>query len=450
MTGSIHISATEPPAITPLFLQVAVGKREYSGNIEQDSLSFPVTSLRESMVLMLYNADMELISKSELKTKTIVESGAMDITITPDNAGKIILQVQFLLNDDDRKKIQEMRNSAMKRKQQELLGDTSELNFPDSPLSKRIIERISNIRSRGDERPKLRKSMSLDDLQERAVFSGINVDPRMKASKDLLLLQSGVKNTTMFEGRSGPEIGSGKPESKSNSSVKKMISALEGTSPLLKGSASETGVSHTDSGSVQAGKAAVPFVGDNNSKGSNCRSGKTAVLFQHKPGQAGTPNAAAESRRGRRSSGRGGASKQKQGENELRQTKGRSQAKHRRSKSIGSSSYYSPEQMRLRDYPLNFLVATSSTWIHPHVCVTSASRQLKDLLELEHLNSVARVREGTQQQEQSTRNDDDESFASAQTPSGRGFQMLNGWLINQGVRAAIVVIACGALLVNSR
>nr|XP_034584939.1 uncharacterized protein LOC117847763 isoform X1 [Setaria viridis]TKW25512.1 hypothetical protein SEVIR_3G124000v2 [Setaria viridis] len=479
MPGSIQISATQPPAITPLFLQVAVGKREYSGNIEQDGLSIPVTSLRESMVIMLYNADRELISKSELKTKTIVESGTMNAVFTLDSGGEIILQVQFLLNDDDRKRIQEMRNSAMKRKQQELLGDGYELNFPDSPLSKQLIEKIPNIRSKGDERPKLRKSVSLDDLQERKVFSGISVDPRMKASRDLLL-QRGVRNT-WFEDPSGSQKGNGKVESKSSSSVKKMISAFEGTSP--QGVASEIDASLTDSGnsSTQTGKAIVPF-GDNkgsnyrpgttvllidasltdscnsstqtgkaiipfgDDKGSNYRSGKT-VLFQHKkssaPEQIGIPSAT-ESRSGRSSSS-DRASKQKLRENELNRTKRGSQAKHRRS--IGPS--YSLERMHSRDYverPLNYLVGTSNTWIHPHVCVTTASKQLKDLLELEHWKSRGRMKHTDKIQESTG---DDESIASAQSRSG-GFPMLNWWLINQGVSAAIVVIACGAMFLNNR
>ncbi|TVU01959.1 hypothetical protein EJB05_52608 [Eragrostis curvula] len=172
---------------------VAVGKREYNGNIEQDDLSFPVTSLRESMVIILYNADKELISKTELKTKTIVESGSTDVVLTLDS-GEIILQLKFLLSDDDRKRIQEMRNSAMKRKQQEPLGDGHQLNFPDSLLSKRLIEKISNIESKGDQdHTKMRKSMSLDDLQDRETFSGIHVDAPMNASRDLLLQGGGGK-----------------------------------------------------------------------------------------------------------------------------------------------------------------------------------------------------------------------------------------------------------------
>lgn len=89
--------------------------------------------------MILYNADRELIAKAELKTKAIVESGTSDVVLTLDSGGKIILQLQFLLSDEDRKRIQEMRNSAMKRKQQELLGNGYELYFQDGPLSKQLM-----------------------------------------------------------------------------------------------------------------------------------------------------------------------------------------------------------------------------------------------------------------------------------------------------------------------
>jgi len=385
----------------------------------------------------------------------------------------------------------------------------------DSPLSKRLIEKISNIQSKGAERSKLRKSLSLDDLQERAVLSGINVDPRMKKASRDLLLQRGFRDTLSLEDTSGYKKGSSIPESKSSSSVKKMISTFEGTTP--QGIISETDVSPTptDSGSTQAGKTVIPFDDHKASnhrsgktvssqhmkmtapiqtgmsktteskrsrsfetgvsptptdsgsaqegntvipfhddhKASNYRSGKT-VSSQHikmsAPVQTGMPKTT-ESRRSRRSSSRDGASKQNLRENELTRTKRRPRAKHQLS--IGPS--YSAEQMHSRGYverPLNYLVATSSTWIHPHICVTSASKQLKDLLELENLNSLAHIQHtGKNQhvQEDIQENKSDESIASAQTRSG-GFPMINGWLINQGVRAAIVVIACGAMFFNNR
>jgi hypothetical protein len=106
-------------------------------------------------------------------------------------------------------------------------------NLLDSPLSKRLIEKISNIQSKGAERSKLRKSLSLDDLQERAVLSGINVDPRMKRASRDLLLQRGVRETLSLEDPSCSKKGNSIPESKSSSSVKKMISTFEGTTPQV-------------------------------------------------------------------------------------------------------------------------------------------------------------------------------------------------------------------------
>ena len=157
--------------------------------------------------MMLYNADKELVSKTglfvvgslspssvyhlhacqltrvaiflqiitEVKTKLIVELGTMDAVFTLDSGGTIILQLQFFLSDEDRKRIQEMvrcffydlcyfheslknyfswkvqfklkytvyvfllflfiqRNSVMKRKQQELLGNGDEFYFQGNLL----------------------------------------------------------------------------------------------------------------------------------------------------------------------------------------------------------------------------------------------------------------------------------------------------------------------------
>jgi hypothetical protein len=106
-------------------------------------------------------------------------------------------------------------------------------NLLDSPLSKRLIEKISNIQSKGAERSKLRKSLSLDDLQERAVLSGINVDPRFKKASRDSLPQRGVRDTLSLEDPSGSKKGNTIPESKSSSSVRKMISTFEGTTPQV-------------------------------------------------------------------------------------------------------------------------------------------------------------------------------------------------------------------------
>lgn len=90
--------------------------------------------------MLLYNADRSLISQAgvfqlvhcsffllsqhkyellpvltnnpqittELKMKAVVESGTMDVDFSLDNGGSIILRLQFLLSDEDRRRVQEM------------------------------------------------------------------------------------------------------------------------------------------------------------------------------------------------------------------------------------------------------------------------------------------------------------------------------------------------------
>ncbi|KAM0887166.1 hypothetical protein ACQ4PT_029217 [Festuca glaucescens] len=445
MPGSIQISDIQPPVTAPLFLQVIVGKREYSGNIGQDGFSFPVTSLRDSLVMTLYDTDKDLVSKTEVNTRAIVELGTMDVVFSLDSGGTIILQLRFLLSDEDRKRIQEMRNSVVKRKQQELLGNGHELYFQDIPLSREQAEEISDIASKGDQLT-LRKSMKLDDLKERDASSVVSVALPNKHSEEIsdiaskgdqltlrkslslddlkdrdvptvassgsramgsndLALQSGGTTSTL----EGPididsKKGQGK-ESRLSSAVKKMITAFESSSPQaphsiprIKSESSLEGVSvssetstnssikprtpgaslstQTDLSAGTSGKVTITSA----DTVSSSRSGKQVLFGKKKPAtsrQTGVSNTP-ESRR-RSSSRRERTAKTSMEDNgSIRSTE-----KHR-SRSIGA---YSPEQQQAD----RLAVASSITWIHPHVCMTTASRQLRNLVDLEHLNSVRNI-----------------------------------------------------------
>ncbi|XBJ21316.1 hypothetical protein VPH35_011991 [Triticum aestivum] len=435
MPGSIRISDIQPPVTAPLFLQVNVGKKEYSGDIGQHGFSLPVTSIRDSMVMTLYNADKELVSKTEVKTKLIVELGTMDAVFTLDSGGTIILQLQFFLSDEDRKRIQEMRNSVMKRKQQELLGNADELYFQeDSPLPKEHAEDIPGIPSKDDQLT-LRKSMSLDDLKKRVVFSETSVDSGMVASKDLPLQIGG--NTSMLEGPIdiNSKKGQGKPKSRSSSAVKKMISAFESSSPqglpsvprIRSESSLEEmpSVSSSETSTNPSRKPPTPgaSVDAPGRTQTGPRPGKQAMIIGNKKpstssGKTGPLNTQESRRR---------SSRQSAGASDMIRSEKRSAEKRRR-RSIGT---YSSEQQ------VNPCGATSSVaWIsHPHVCITTASRQLKDIVDVEHLNSMENLGKGA-------------GDGAARWPDG--FPVLNGWLINQGVRGVIVIIACGAVFFNNR
>uniref|UniRef100_A0A0E0L002 Uncharacterized protein n=1 Tax=Oryza punctata TaxID=4537 RepID=A0A0E0L002_ORYPU len=435
MPGSIHVSAAQSPAATsPLFLQVVLGKREYNGSIGQGEFSFPVTSLRESMVMLLYNADRSLISQAELKTKAVVESGTMDVDFSLDNGGSIILRLQFLLSDEDRRRVQEMRISAVKRKQQELLSDGYALS-QDSSLSKQQFE--------GDQ-PTFRKSMSLDDFQE-------------KTTRDSPV-QSVGRNMSSFEDPNDSERGHDKPESTSSSAVKKMISAFEISPPQgltriksesslkvlsassenFTQSSSENSSSsvatqevsgHTQAGLVAgtSGKMQLPPGDESFSNKRSNAAGQQAVLSTTSEGRI---------RRVFREKDLDDSEMVINGQN---RSKKRSMPKRRRA-AIGP---YSLEHM------------------HPHVCITTASRQLRELVELEPpLDSFVvigqvdikkpNVRGGASMQDQGTSEDKTKNEMVSARGGDHGFPMLDGRLINQGVRVVIVIIACGAIFLNNR
>ncbi|KAM3413358.1 hypothetical protein ACQJBY_004501 [Aegilops geniculata] len=439
MPGSIRVSDIQPPVAAPLFLQVNLGKKVFSGYIGQDGFSFPVTSLRDSMVLSLYDADKELVSKTEVKTRSIVELGSTDVVFSLDSGGQIILQLQFLLSDEDRKRIQEMRNSAMKRKQQELFGNSDELYFQESTPPKDQAEEISDIPSKEDPLM-LRKSMSTDDLKRRVVFSEIIIGTNTAVPKNPLL-QTSTSECSIVDIKGlppksdiGSKRGQGEPESRSSSAVKKMISAFESGSsqgpplvPRIKSEGSLEGMlsASTNPSDKSSGKVTVTS-GD---IGSETRSGRHAatIISNKKPSasrQAGLLNAQ-ESRR-RSSSRRDRAAKTSMGEGAEKQNH------HRRSIA-----------------PMHPGATSSIAWTgHPHICITTASRQLKDLVGLEHLNSMKNAQQSAREEdtEEGTSNDD---AVGSKRRRFYGFPALNGWLINQGVRGVIVIIACGAVFLNN-
>lgn len=84
------------------------------------------------------------------------------------------------------------------------------------------------------------------------------------------------------------------------------------------------------------------------------------------------------------SSRRDGAARQNMGANDTIHPEKRSAEKRRR-RSTGT--YSSPEQQTNRSAE-----TSSVAWIsHPHLCITTVSRQLKDIVDLEHLNSMKKA-----------------------------------------------------------
>lgn len=110
--------------------------------------------------------------------------------------------------------------------------------LPDSTPPKEQAEEISDVPSKED-RLTLRKSMSLDDLKGRAVFSEISIKGTNMAAPKNPPLQTSTSegpidiNGLPPKGGIGSKRGQGEPEGRSSSAVKKMISAFESSSPQV-------------------------------------------------------------------------------------------------------------------------------------------------------------------------------------------------------------------------
>ncbi|CAL9161182.1 unnamed protein product [Musa hybrid cultivar] len=135
MPGTIQVSVLElmepPPSASPaltdaktrsLSLKVTAGKREYQ-TVGKMEITFPVVSLRENLVVMLYSLDGNLLSRIEFKTLSVVERGMLDDTFPLEGGGTVRVRLQFLLSEEERLRIHELRNSTLRRKHGEMLKE---------------------------------------------------------------------------------------------------------------------------------------------------------------------------------------------------------------------------------------------------------------------------------------------------------------------------------------
>ncbi|XP_054822461.1 uncharacterized protein LOC129320837 isoform X2 [Prosopis cineraria] len=124
MPGTILVSVLEfmglPSSSTSI--KVSLGKTEHLIS-EKGDFSFPLNSLRDDFIVKLQDADGNEISRTGFHTKPIVEKGVWE-DIFPLGHGHLRLKLQFILNDEDRDRIRMMRQSALKKKHDELLGSS--------------------------------------------------------------------------------------------------------------------------------------------------------------------------------------------------------------------------------------------------------------------------------------------------------------------------------------
>ncbi|XP_022999457.1 uncharacterized protein LOC111493817 isoform X1 [Cucurbita maxima] len=120
MPGTIRVSVLEfidlPELLSsPISIKVSMGKTHYETSDKGD-FSFPLTTLRDDVILIIQDAGGNEISRAGVQVKSIVEKGYWDDLFPLEGGGRVHLQFQFALSEDDRSRIRMMRETVLRRK----------------------------------------------------------------------------------------------------------------------------------------------------------------------------------------------------------------------------------------------------------------------------------------------------------------------------------------------
>ncbi|KAL2997788.1 hypothetical protein AAZX31_09G060600 [Glycine max] len=133
MPGTIMVSVLEfmdLPLSSSTFIRASLGKIEYQVN-DKGNLSFPLTSLRDDLIFKILDSEGNEISRTGVQIKLILEKGVLEDNF-PLGGGHLRLKLQFILSDEERDRIRSLRQSALKKKHDELLSSSRRGEESDS------------------------------------------------------------------------------------------------------------------------------------------------------------------------------------------------------------------------------------------------------------------------------------------------------------------------------
>ncbi|KAH0653024.1 hypothetical protein KY285_030563 [Solanum tuberosum] len=118
MPGTIQVSVFDFKNISSssICLWVSMGKRAYQ-TWDKGDFSFPLTTFRDNLVVRLEDVEGNEISRKEVETLSIVEKGCWDDVFQLEGGHYVHMKLQFSLSEDERNLIRNVRESALKKKQ---------------------------------------------------------------------------------------------------------------------------------------------------------------------------------------------------------------------------------------------------------------------------------------------------------------------------------------------
>ncbi|KAK8291830.1 hypothetical protein V6Z12_D06G083500 [Gossypium hirsutum] len=127
MPGTIQVSvldfkglhSSSSSSSSKVSIKVSKGKIEYQ-TWDKGEFSFPLTTLRDNLIITIQDAEGNEISHTGLETRLVVEKGVWDDIFHLEGGGHVHMKLQFFLNEEERQRIRIMRESALKKKHEEL------------------------------------------------------------------------------------------------------------------------------------------------------------------------------------------------------------------------------------------------------------------------------------------------------------------------------------------
>ncbi|XP_043810560.1 uncharacterized protein LOC110610757 isoform X8 [Manihot esculenta] len=127
MPGTIHVSVLEFMAfqssspVRQMSIKISLGKKEHQ-TWDKGDFSFPLTTLRENLIVTLQDAQGKEISHTVVETRLVIEKGTWDDIFPFEGGGHVHMKLQFVLSEEERHRIR-------------IMNDTDRLEDPSSAFS---------------------------------------------------------------------------------------------------------------------------------------------------------------------------------------------------------------------------------------------------------------------------------------------------------------------------
>ncbi|KAL9242018.1 hypothetical protein vseg_016064 [Gypsophila vaccaria] len=129
MPGTIQVSILEvvglphPQQSSSMGITVSMGKQAYDME-EKGNFSFVLASLRDNLRVTVHDSEGNEIAHTGVQSRLIVEKGMWDDVFPLQGGGHVHMKLHFILTEEEQKRIRSMRESAARKKREDLLKRT--------------------------------------------------------------------------------------------------------------------------------------------------------------------------------------------------------------------------------------------------------------------------------------------------------------------------------------